>query len=246
MSSLQSPGHIACIAFLALLFFPPHRLVRQNPPSSAYPDNSDWWSGLNSSGSDEVVNVQERELPPTTFRVLGIALSEEMFRRAAAKLGKAQILERGDASTGRSQACYVSSKGSPKTFLIFEQGEVDFGFYLFSDSRPWNGMDRCTPSALVSDEISIALGLHLGQLPAEVIAILGKPSRRSKDELLYSLHAKKKNSPEDLRRARQANPNMSDTEFHENYDFYDLGVGILARFTNSRLTYLSVSKSETT
>ncbi len=164
MSSLQSPAHIACIALLALLFFPPHRLVRQNPRSSAYPDNSDWWSGLNSSGSDEVVNIQERELPPATFRILGIGLSEEMFRRTAAKLGKTQIIERGDASTGRSQACYVSSKGSPKTFLIFEQGEVDFGFYLFSDSRPWNGMDRCTPSAFVSDEISIASGLHLGQV----------------------------------------------------------------------------------
>jgi len=245
MSSLQARP-LACIAFVALLFFPLHRLVQENQRPSAYPDNSDWWSGLNSSDSDEVVNIQERELPPTTFRVLGIGLSEEMFKRAAAKLGKTQIIERGDASTGRSQACYVSSQGSPKTFLIFEQGEVNFGFYLFSDSRPWNGMDRCTPSALVSDEISIALGLHLGQSPAEVIAILGKPSRRSKDELLYSLHAKKKNSPEDLRRARRANPSMSDTEFHENYDFYDLGVGILARFTNSRLTYLSISKSETT
>jgi hypothetical protein len=244
MSSLQARP-LARIAFVALVFFPPHRLVQENLPPSAYPDNSDWWSGLNSSDSDEVVNIQERELPPTTFRVLGIGLSEEMFKRAAAKLGKTQILERGDASTGRSQACYVSSQGSPKTFLIFEQGEVNFGFYLFSDSRSWNGMDRCTLSALISDDLSIASGLHLGQSPAQVIAILGKPSRRSKGELLYSLHAKKKNSPEELKRARRANPNMSDTEFHENYDFYDLGVGILARFTNSRLTYLSISKSET-
>jgi hypothetical protein len=106
-------------------------------------------------------------------------------------------------------------------------------------------MDRCTPSALVSGNLSTASGLHLGQSPAEVIAILGKPSRRGKNELLYSLHVKKKNSPEDLQRAREANPNMSDTEFHENYDFYDLGVGILAKFANARLTYLSISKSET-
>lgn len=243
-----SARNVSALALALFLLIPPGRPAAQNSlPPDYYPDNSDWWSGLNPTRPDfdQAIKPQERELPSAKLCILGIRLSDKMFDRAAAKLGKAQILQRGDASGGRSQACYVSGTGSEKVFLIFEQGEVDFTFYLFSDSRPWNGRDRCTPSPLVSYALTTPLGVHLGQSPAQVVAILGKPSARHRDELTYSLHARKKNSAEDLQIARKNNPEMSDADFHSNFDFYELGVGIDARFTTSKLTYLSVSKSET-
>jgi len=235
----------AILLSIALLL-PWSRLFSQNPPATHYPDDSDWWSGLNPKNAEPEVTIQERELASANFRVLGIGLSEKMFDQASSKLGKTKLVQRGDASAGREQACYVSSAGSENVFLIFEQGEVDFTFYLFSDPRGWKGMDRCTPSTLISRALATASGLHLGQSPAEVIRILGKPSRRTKDELVYSLHAKKKKSAEDLRMARKNNPNMSDADFHSNFDFYDLGVGIDVKFSGGQLTFLAISKSETT
>jgi len=61
-----------------------------------------------------------------------------MFERAAAKLGISAIIERGDASTGRSQACYVSARDGAKVHLIFEQGEVDFTYYMFVGGPAWD------------------------------------------------------------------------------------------------------------
>lgn len=190
--------------------------------------------------------MQEREISEKNFRILGIDLTDGMFAAAATKLGKMQILQRGDASSGRSQACFVSTQGSRKVFLIFEQGEVNFAFYVFFDARPWNGMDRCTPSYSVSASLTTASGLHLGQSPVEVKAILGEPSASRSNELIYALHVQKKTSAEDFDRARANNPNMTDADLHANFDFYDLSVGIVAKFTNGKLTFLSVSKSETT
>lgn len=233
-------------ATLAFSFIPLTGPASQTVPSNYYPDNSDWWSELRASDVEESAGMQEREISEKNFRILGIDLTDGMFAAAATKLGKTQILQRGDASSGRSQACFVSNQGSRKVFLIFEQGEVNFAFYVFLDTRPWNGMDRCTPSSSVSANLTTASGLHLGQSPVEVKAILGEPSASRSNELIYALHVQKKTSAEDFDRARANNPNMTDADLHANFDFYDLGVGIVAKFTNGKLTFFSISKSETT
>jgi hypothetical protein len=41
-------------------------------------------------------------------------------------------------------------------------------------------------------------------------------------------------------------PNLSEKEFHADFDFYDLTKCVVAKFSDSKLTYLGVSKSETT
>jgi hypothetical protein len=38
---------------------------------------------------------------------------------------------------------------------------------------------------------------------------------------------------------------LDDKEAHEMFDFYDVGIYIEARFLNSKLTYLAVSRTET-
>ncbi|HYK39291.1 MAG TPA: hypothetical protein VEU98_04665 [Candidatus Eremiobacteraceae bacterium] len=206
-------------------------------------DNSDWWSENRTSEPDEI-EPQERGFAKSAFQVLGINLDEKMFSHASSKLGKAPLIERGDASTGRLQACYVSSGATKKVHLIFEQSEVGFSFYMFVDGLLWEGSDRCVPSEKVSPALATASGLHLGQTPAHVIAILGKPTKRSENELLYSFLVRKKTSAQDLKEARERNPDMNDRDFQENFGYYNLGARVTAKFVNSRLAYLAVSKVE--
>jgi hypothetical protein len=50
----------------------------------------------------------------------------------------------------------------------------------------------------------------------------------------------------EIEEARKNNPNMSEQEIRQNYDTYFLSVNIHAKFLDSKLVYLAVSKSETT
>jgi hypothetical protein len=77
-------------------------------------------------------------------------------------LGKATVVERGDASTGRSQICYSSLGKQSKTYLMFEKGEVNDSFYLFKGGPDWKGSKLCTASNLVTTNLSTASGLRLG------------------------------------------------------------------------------------
>jgi hypothetical protein len=207
-------------------------------------DNSDWWSISRGSDSDESIKTQERELARPNFQVLGVNLGETMFSRAAAKLGKATTIERGDASTGRRQVCYASPGTQGKVYLIFEGDEVGYTFYLFANGPAWEGADRCVASKAISRSLATASGLHLGQTPAQVTAILGKPTKRRENELIYSFSVRKKTSQQDLKEAKERNPEMSDKDFQETYGYYDLGAGVDAKFVDSKLTYLAVSKVE--
>jgi hypothetical protein len=228
-----------------LLVFPLAGPATQTDHAVRMNDNSDWWSISRGSDSNDSLRTQERELARTNFQVLGVILGETMFSRAATKLGKATSVERGDASTGRRQVCYTSPAAQEKTHLIFEQDEVGYTFYLFADGPGWEGAGRCVASKAISQSLATASGLHLGMTPAQVIAILGKPTKRRESELVYSFLVRKKTSPKDLKEARERNPEMNEKDFQANYGYYDLGTGVVAKFVDSKLTYLAVSKSET-
>jgi hypothetical protein len=150
----------------------------QNDSRLRLTDDSDWWSEGKSFDSEVHAEPQERELPNSNFRILEISLGDEMFNRAAMKMGKTTLVERGEAGEWRSQACYVSAEGPEKTYLVFEQGEVDFAFYLFAEGPDWKGRERCLRSTMVSRGLVTGSGLKLGLTPAEVITVLGKPSVR--------------------------------------------------------------------
>jgi len=150
------------------------------------------------------------------------------------------------ASSGRSQICYVSGQDRPKkVHLVFESGEVSNLFYLFAGGPDWIGSDLCVKSNLVTENLSVASGLRLGQTPDEVKAILGKPSAVIGNKVIYSFAFEKKTSSSDFDKLRQQHPELSDEDLHRNYELYSIGVYIEARFTQSKLSYLSVSKAET-
>ncbi len=207
-------------------------------------ENSDWWSGLRTEDAD-VGKTQEREVPDSNFQIAGIKLEEGFFEQATKKLGRTTVVERGDAAGGREQACYVSSDGGKRVYLIFEQGEILSSFYLFSDGKAWMGQDLCGASDQVNTKTSTASGLRLGLTQDQVIAILGKPSLRRKGQLLYSLHVTKKYTEKDLKTVRKNNPNISEEELHRNYEYYDWSAGLDFKFEESKLTFLAVSWAET-
>ncbi len=237
---------IASILFLAVFgcvpMFSKQTTTKQPQSTVRLEDNSDWWSLTRENADEERVTYQGRELSRSNFQILGISLDEDLFRRAVGKLGRATSVERGDASSGRHQLCYVSIGEATKTYLIFESGEVNDTFYLFSDGTVWNGNEKCSTTKVVSSKSSTGSGLQLGLAPSQVIAILGKPSSHRKDELGYYLHARKRTSEADLKRLRQQEREMSDKEFTDNYAFYDLTAVIVLKFKDSKLAYLAVSR----
>jgi hypothetical protein len=229
---------------------PPFKLPAQTPPTAdSLHDNSDWFSLLRPTGNeegegDESLPVQERQIPRTNFRILGIDLSSDFFKAARQKFGQIHQVERGDAHYGRTQACYVSATGKSKIYLIFEGAEVDTNLYLFTGGPDWYGSDRCIPSRLVSARLATASGLRLGLSPAQVVAVLGKPSRRSQSELIYELHATKKMSARERADFLRANPTLTKNDV-DRFASYDWSAGISAKFTDAKLTFLSISTGET-
>jgi hypothetical protein len=216
----------------------------QSTHSLLVSDDSDWWSIIRKNDSAEVVKPQERDIPVSNFRVLGVTVGKDDLEGIQKKLGTARVVGRGDASTGRSQICYIGADG--QTYLLFEIGEVQYAFYLFDHGPEWSGRDQCTRSKLVTSSLRTGSGLHLGQSQRDVQAILGKPTvRRRNDQWVYFKQIRKKTSAAELKKAREYYSNLSDKEFHENYDFYDLSVYIVAKFNSGRLVCLGVSKSDT-
>jgi hypothetical protein len=103
------------------------------PPNSIYlRDDSDWWSPSSKEGkapsSDEPAEQPTVGVPEAgdvaRFSILGVSLSKQIdwLRKVENKLGKAEIVERGDGASGREQLCYRSLDGEVE--LIFEHNEV--------------------------------------------------------------------------------------------------------------------------
>jgi hypothetical protein len=229
---------------IAVSLLPVPRAAAQSGSPGYTRDNSDWWSSTRIPEFDDKLVVQNREPSASNFQILGLDLDDDIFSKAAAKLGKASIVDRGDGSTGRSQVCYVSPKEQGRIHLAFEKGEVNEVLYLFEGGPDWKGSDLCAKSNLITKNLSLASGLRLGQNPAEVRDILGKPSIVTPDKLIYFFSVEKKSTTADFENLKPRYPELSEEDLHRNYEFYMLGVYVEARFTSGKLTYLAVSKTE--
>jgi hypothetical protein len=180
-------------------------------------DKSDWWSLLRTPSHNAQLQPAKGELDVSSFIIAGVSLTSSPFTSAIEKLGYAQKVKRGDGPTARRQLCY-ESKGKPPSFLVFESAEVSEGFYLFSSKKDWHGRKRCTDTSS-TQAWKTDSGLRLGLSPAQVQTILGKPDDAHDNRVLY------------LRQFKQNN--------------LDVTLYIEARFADSRLNYLAVSRAET-
>jgi hypothetical protein len=225
---------------LLLLFLHP---VAQREYSSGYmDDNSDWWSSYAENPETSNVRAQHRMPAASNFRILGITLGDSHnrdFPDVIARLGNAAIISRGDGSRGRSQICYSSTEKSEQVHLIFEEGELENSFYLFAQGSDWSGSDRCVSSKLILTSLTTASGLHLGQTRQQLEAILGKPSVAYEKKSVYSFEVERTVTPAEFKKLY---PNSSSTP--NEALVYSAKARIEARFENSKVTYLAVSRWE--
>src|SRR6267378_237574 len=183
-------------------------------------DKSDWWSLLNENTPEPNLKARTKVLADTNFTILGLAAGTQ-FDEIAAKLGKAQSVQRGDASSGREQVCYASANSTETVHVIFEFGELTSVFYLFTGGKDWKGSDLCHKSKQISRTVSTSSGLRLGLTRAQIEAILGKADFATNDKLIWNRQVEKRTTAEEFARMRREYPEpLSDKVAHEKFDSY--------------------------
>jgi hypothetical protein len=205
-------------------------------------DSSDWWSISSEHYSGLIVTPLTKQFDTRNFKILGLSLDTVNFDAVVAKLGKASILDRGDASTGRSQICYASNEGSELIHLVFELSEGTSTFYLFRGGADWNGSNRCAKSSKVTASLSNETGLKLGLSRLQVEAILGKPDSAKGDRIAYLREFQRRATKEEFERFRREYPeSLSDELAHQEFDQVPVTMQIEANFKNLQMNYLVVS-----
>jgi hypothetical protein len=229
------------------------RVKGQEKPQVAPPAKSDSYA---KDENGRKFRVQHREVAGTNFQIAGVDLTanEEVLTQAARIFGKVETLATGDASTFMERACYRSANEKDGTRIIFERDEVSPSFVLSSEISSWKWKTPCKRSPKISQILGTASGLHLGQTEEQVIAILGLPTRRSRnvkngrDALVYELDVKRKMTPEEvapfLKDELKLHPDLDQREYIREYGFYDLSEFIRAMFVDGKLTNLAIRWSE--
>jgi len=206
-------------------------------------DSSDWWSINREDSRSPNVKPSNHELQSNNFSLAGITLGKGGVEAITDKLGQAPEIERGDASTGRLQLCYTSAARSA-VHVVFEFGEDESVFYLFSSGTPWRGSQYCVHSKRVSKDRSTASGLRLGLTRPQVEAVLGHPDAITANEFVYSRQFGRKTTTTEFETMRREYPViLSDEEARRQFDSYPAEQYVLARFAESKLVYLAVSVS---
>jgi hypothetical protein len=206
-------------------------------------DSSDWWSINRDDPGRPSAKTSNHELQASNFEIAGITLGRGGSDAITTKLGMATSIERGDASTGRSQLCYSSGHAGSE-HLVFEFGEDESVVYLFSGGKPWNGEKYCVLSKKPLNALTTASGLRLGLSRLEVEKTLGRPDGESPNSVVYSRQFEQKSTPQEFAVLRRDYPqNLSDEEAHKKFDYYPVEQYVLARFANSKLVYLAISIS---
>jgi hypothetical protein len=192
------------------------------------------------------VKPQKNELDGGNFAIVGVKLDRGQTGKIETNLGKAKSVQRGDGAAGREQVCYIS-EGTENVHLIFESGEINTIFYLFTGGADWEGSALCAKSKQVSMNTATASGLKLGLTRGQVETILGKPDFVKGDTLVYSREIEKRATTEEFERMRnQYAEKLSDKAAHEMFDSYVVESYLEVRFLDSRLSYLVVSSASTT
>jgi hypothetical protein len=207
-------------------------------------DQSDWWSVLNENFYWPIEKPAGNELSTDNFEIAGMKLDRDpAFRTVKNKFGRTVTASRGATSSARQQVCYLSRE-NPPVRLIFEEGDLSLSFYLVAGGQGWNGQALCAESPQVSANLRTKSGLGLGISTDDVVKILGKADISNPDRLVYEREIEQQTPNDKLTELRKEHSDMSDKDFHDNYDAYDVELYIEARLTNGKVSYLAVSRTE--
>jgi len=234
----------AISALLLAFLISPLLLGQDTATTVRLADRTDWWSVLNENFEWPNTKPKGDELASANFEIVGVNLENDTpFRNLRERFGWTVSAVRSKGNNGREQFCYVFGQ-HPTVRLVFEHGESNESFYLFSEAQPWNGQALCAGSTQLTPSLRTKSGLGLGISPTKVEQILGKPDFSGPNRLIYYRDIEKQTPTDKLSQLRTEHSDLPDKEFHENYDSYDLELYIEARFTDGKLTYLAVSKGE--
>jgi hypothetical protein len=207
----MKPAWILSVAFVLLAHLSALGQVQSNTSTTERLDDSDWWSMLNPQQRNfhGAGKPSTRVVAATNMKILGLStLGKAPDDWLEQKFGKARQVARGDGGASRAQYCYRST-GPENIYLISEAGEVELGFYLLADPRPWKGQELCIPSPLVTKNLATDSGLRLGLTRAQVKAILGNPVAETVDTFEYLFEIEVPTEPEGLNAFLKHNPSYS-------------------------------------
>ncbi|HWH58933.1 MAG TPA: hypothetical protein VN682_14985 [Terriglobales bacterium] len=231
-------------AFILALLLPSLTLSQDTNTTVRLADRTDWWSVLNENFEWPNNKPKGDELAAANFEIAGLNLEGDTpFRNLREKLGWTISALRSKGNNGREQFCYVFGQ-NPSVRLVFEHGESNESFYLFTEGQPWNGQALCAGSTQLKPSLRTKSGLGLGISPTEVEQVLGKPDFSFPNRFIYYRDIEKHTPDDKLAQLRSEHSDLTDKEFHDSYDSYDLELYIEVRFTDGKLTYLAVSKGE--
>jgi hypothetical protein len=189
---------------------------------------------LNADEEDLFKGLANKEPVPRDlgeFSVLGVQLAshegDDWLRGIEARMGKTKIVERGDGAAGRSQLCYKSPAGSGNVYLIFEHNEIFYSYYLFDDGNEWKGSEYCAELPRVSKTLATRGGLRLGMTEADTESVLGNATYARDSIRWYRFEA-----------------HRFVTVLPDNPEDWVISGTLELRFSNHRLTYFAVSRSE--
>jgi len=142
------------------------------------------------ASSDPGQNGRSLKLDRHDLTVLGVTLGSSTLAQVESKLGKAMLFKIGRKEEADKAVCYRSVSNEDDTILVFYFGALggwtDVTQISVSKSRalPWSTA-RCVSNSSVSRNLEVLRKLKLGSLTADVVRVLGSPSRTAKNGLSY-------------------------------------------------------------
>ncbi len=130
------------------------------------------------------------KLDREALTVLGLTIGSSTSAEVERKLGRSRTFKASGSSGASDVRCYRSASPGDDTVVTFYFGAlggwIDLTKVAISTKKasPVNA-SWCTQNGEVSRNLEFLKGLTLGASPADVVHILGSPSRRSKNGLTY-------------------------------------------------------------
>ncbi len=122
--------------------------------------------------------------------ILGLTIGSSTRSQVESSLGKMEVFKIGRGDEADEALCYRSKSRDDDTVLIFSFGALGNWDYLtqISISRartlPW-AASRCVPNRAISQHLQFLRGLKLGASTAEVLGVLGTPTRTTTNRMYY-------------------------------------------------------------
>jgi len=148
------------------------------------------------------------ELTTADTTILGLTMGRASLKDVQAKLGNATVTRVSREEESDVAACYVSPGDG--TVLVFYSGSMGgwkdiTWFALWSREAAFPQASQCTPSELVSGNLSTKSGLRLGLSLPELKRIEGSPTKHGRELIKYEYICRSKMTATEIAGFKTAN-----------------------------------------